>query len=229
MHREIHKSRHITVLIIATIIFLLGILVGAQVEQFRLEKLEREFREQSRISDEMQAEIEYINYLLDSQRNNGYSCQLLVNSYLDSIKRLDDIVFSLERYESSAITRLEDYSLIKENYFNLQTRYYILGNRVNSLCPNSFDTILYFYTNEKDCPECEDQGLFLDHIKRKHQNNVMIFSFDIQSSVTIVSMLSNNNQVKSYEVPTLIINGENRLDFSNVEIIEQFLEISMEN
>ena len=229
MHREIHKSRHITVLILATIIFFLGILVGAQVEQFRLEKIEAEFREQSRISEEMQAEIEFIDYLISLNQENGPTCQVVVSSFLESIQKLDEVVFSLERYESSAIARLDDYSQLKESYFNLQTRYYILANRINSLCPNSFDTILYFYTNDKDCPECEDQGLFLSHIKRKHTDNVMIFSYDIQSPSSIISMLALTNDVESYEVPTLIINSEHRLNFSNVEQIENYLEVSMRN
>lgn len=226
MHREIHKSRHITVFIIATIIFFLGILVGAQVEQFRLESVEREFREQIRISEEMQAEIEFINYLISLEESSRSSCRILVNSFLESIETLDDIAFSLERYESSAIARLQDYARLKESYFNIQARYYVLANRINSLCPNSFDTILYFYTNERDCPECEDQGMFLNHIKRKYQDSVMIFSFDIQSTVPIVQILANSNEFQSYEVPTLIINSQHRLNFSNIEQIEEFLEVS---
>ncbi|MFT4244038.1 MAG: hypothetical protein ACMXYB_01120 [Candidatus Woesearchaeota archaeon] len=229
MHREIHKSRHITVLILATIIFFLGILVGAQVEQFRLEKIEAQFKEQSRLSEEMQAEIEFIDYLISIHKHNETNCRGVVSSFLESIQKLDNVVFSLERYESSAIARHDEYLELKESYFNLQTRYYILANRINSLCPNSFDTILYFYTYDRDCPECEDQGLFLSHIKRKHTDNVMIFSYNIQSESTIVSILTQTNSIKSYQTPTLIINSKHKLGFSNVGQIEKYLEVSVKN
>lgn len=226
MHRAIHKSRHLFVLLISSIIFLLGVLIGAQVEQFRIESLEAEFKEENLKFEEIQAEIDYINFL--SQKEEQHVCPTLMDSYLKSVKNLDDSVFSLENYQSTAQFKTDEYYMLKNKYFNLEMRYYILAERINSLCDSSFNTILYFYAEDEKCPECEDQGIYLDYVKKKYTDEVMIFSFDSESSSNVVQILTQNNGVAIDNLPKLIINGNVTLNFSDSEEIEKYLIIQSE-
>ncbi|MFP4402172.1 MAG: hypothetical protein ACLFPL_02975 [Candidatus Nanoarchaeia archaeon] len=221
MHREIHKSRHIIVLILTVIIFSLGVLIGSQVEDFRIDNLENQFREESNKFTQIQAEIDYINFLIESEDN--ISCGTLTDSYLTSVEQLDDSVFRLENYQSTATFNQKQYRELQNQYFNLETRYFILAQSINTICPFSFDTILYFYTDDENCPECEDQGVYLDHIKNKYQDDVMIFSFDTQGSSNIVTLLRLNYDIDVFETPTIIINGEEQLGFSSSQTIEEYL------
>jgi hypothetical protein len=222
MHRTIDKSKHLYVFLISSIIFLFGVLIGAQVEQFRIENLENRFQEENLKYEEIQAEIDYINFLVDKE-DNSKICPTLTDSYLKSVKNLDESVFSLENYRSTAEFKTDEYESIKTQYFNLEMRYYILAEKINSLCDNSFDTILYFYGDNKECPECEDQGIYLDYVKKKYQDEVMIFSFDSQSSSDVVRILVTNNNVTIDNLPRMIINGNNTLSFSDSETIESYL------
>lgn len=225
MHRQIHKSRHIYVLIVTIIIFTLGVLIGAQFEQFRIEKIQESFSQETTRYQEIQSEIEYINFLLENEEINISSCTTLKNSFLTSVEKLDDSVFAIENYESSATFRLDDYDSLKNQYFNLQVRYYTLSQNINIVCPNSFNTILYFYAEAEECPECEDQGVILDHIKKKYTDDVMIFSFNTQRGVNIIDLLTLNNNIETYQTPVLIVNQNIRLNFSSINDIEKELEV----
>lgn len=228
MHRSIDKSKHLYVFLISSIIFLFGVLIGAQVEQLRIESLENRFQEENIKYEEIQAEIDYINFLVDKETNSNI-CPTLTDSYLESVKNLDDSVFSLENYKSTAEFKKEEYESIKTQYFNLEMRYYILAEKINTLCDNSFDTILYFYGDNKECPECEDQGIYLDYVKKKYQDEVMIFSFDSQSSSDVVKILVTNNNVSIDNLPKIVINGNHTLAFSDSETIEKYLIVAKKN
>lgn len=226
MHRQIHKSRHIYVLIVTSIIFTLGVLIGAQFEQFRIEKIQEDISQETTRYQEIQSEIDYINFLLENREVTSSTCGILKDSFLTSVEKLDDSVFALENYESTATFRLEDYNSLKNQFFNLQARYYTLSENINIVCPNSFNTILYFYADAQECPECEDQGVILDHIKKKYRDDVMIYSFNTQSSTNIVELLKSSNGVDTPQTPSLIINQNTTLSFSSINAIEEELRIN---
>ena len=226
MHRQIHKSRHIYVLIVTIIIFSLGVLIGAQFEQFRIEKIQENFSQETTRYQEIQSEIDYINFILKSRDVTPVTCGILKDSFLTSIEKLDDSVFALENYESTATFRLEDYNSLKNQFFNLQARYYTLSENINVACPNSFNTILYFYADAEECPECEDQGIILDHIKKKYTDDVMIFSFNTQGSTNIIELLKLSNGVETSQTPIIIINQNTTLSFSDISAVEDELKIS---
>lgn len=96
---------------------------------------------------------------------------------------------------------------LKEPYFLLQIRHYLLMQEAKSRCGTDVDLVLYFYSNNgSDCPSCDDQGYVLSYLQEKvGSDKLRLYSFDVRSSSPAVMTLADLYNVD--EVPMLVING----------------------
>jgi len=126
-------------------------------------------------------------------------------SYSSSIKNLEAARLRLESYnqESSSLSK-EQFDMLKRDYTIAQIQFWLLAKRSESVCNNDIVTILYFYGNSKDCPECENQGFILTYMKNLFEDNLLVFSFDGDfTQEPTIGLLKSIYGVTSY--PTLVI------------------------
>lgn len=226
MRTKINKLRHFSILFLTIIIFVIGVLIGGDVEQLRVQNLYTQLQEQDLDYQNLVTESSYINYLTDSKEyGKNISCDLILGSYYYSIVNLDDSRLKLENYINTGSVKEEEFARLKEHYSNIQINYWLLANQIQNLCPNEkLNIILYFYDEDKKCPSCEDQGVHLSYVKQKLKDNVLIFSLDSQKEGPI-KLLKQRYGVDSREKPVLVINNE-IYGFSNNNEIFDILNIS---
>ncbi|MFW6009547.1 MAG: hypothetical protein ACOCP8_09825 [archaeon] len=226
MRKKLNWIRHFGVLLLTIMIFTIGIFIGGSVEQMRVQNLYVQLQEQDLDYQNLVTEERYITYLTSKkEQGENISCDIIKETYYSSIENLDSSRIKLENYINSGSVKEEEFARLKEHYFNIQISYWILANKINKLCDNSLNPILYFYADKKVCPACDDQGVHLDYVKKKLQDDVLVFSLDGQKQGA-VKLIASQYEINHREYPSIIINDEVYGFLTNKEVFEILCENS---
>jgi thiol-disulfide isomerase/thioredoxin len=99
----------------------------------------------------------------------------------------------------------EDLQTLKQSYFLLEIKDYLLMKKVTEKCGNPQTFILYFYSNDGDCPDCDTMGAVLTTLRERYPN-LRVYSFDYHFDLEAVRTMEKIYNVKD-RLPALIING----------------------
>ncbi len=100
----------------------------------------------------------------------------------------------------------EDLQSLKQSYFLLEIKDYLLMKKVTEKCGQKQTFILYFYSNDGDCPDCDTAGAVLTELRTRYPN-LRVYSFDYHFDLEAVRTMENIYNVKN-TLPALIINGD---------------------
>jgi hypothetical protein len=112
----------------------------------------------------------------------------------------------------------QDVDSLKRSYFLLEIKDYLLMKRLTEKCNVKPTFILYFYSTEDKCEECEKMGYVLTALRDKYPD-LRVYSFDYYYDVGAISTLTSIYKVKS-QLPAIIVNGETYYGFNTVEELE---------
>ena len=229
MREKLNFLRHLSILTLTIIIFVIGIFIGNNVEQMRVEKLYTNLQIQDLEYQNVLTENNYISYVVGlKEQGEKIDCNVIKGNYYTSISNLDDSRLKLESYINNAKVKEDEYARLKGHYANLQINYWILADRINNICDSNMNPILYFYKDKKQCPACEDQGTHLSYVKAKLKDNVLIFSFDAEKEGTI-KLLNQRYGVNERELPVLVIDEKVYGYSSNEEIFNILCKNGLDN
>ncbi|MDB5194142.1 MAG: hypothetical protein JWN50_156 [Parcubacteria group bacterium] len=99
-----------------------------------------------------------------------------------------------------------DLQSLKQSYFLLEIKDYLLMKKVTEKCGNPQTFILYFYGNSNDCPDCDTAGAVLTELRTRYPN-LRVYSFDYDFDLEAVKTMEQIYNVKD-ALPALIINGD---------------------
>ena len=208
MRKQISWLRHLSILFLTIVIFTIGVLIGGNVEEMRVQNLYTQLQEQDLDYQSLLTEMQYIDYVVGlKEQGDNVSCVLIEGAYYTSIQNLDNSRIKLENYINSGSVKTEEFSRLKDHYSNIQINYWILANKVNNLCGNNMNPILYFYAEDEICPQCQDQGVHLSYVKQRLGDDVLIFSLDSERSGAI-RLLAQKYDIYSKGVPAIVIDEE---------------------
>ena len=200
--------------IITTIIFLIGIFVGYQLDNLRTTDILDSLRQSELDAQSYTTEQEFF------ENFGGYNCELAQPKLTELSSRLGELGFNLVNYERKNIFKQRDYNYLLRKYFLEEIKTYTLFNRLRKECKLNNTLILYFFN--PDDIESERQGRALDVLGKKY-NGVSVFSinFNYNSDMMI-------NNIKSYynvtKTPTVVINNEDKIEgFITLEELEKIL------
>lgn len=95
---------------------------------------------------------------------------------------------------------------LKQYYSLLEIKDYLLMKSVTAKCGNAPTFILYFYSNQGDCPDCQKTGYVLDALHDEYPD-LRIYSFDYNLDEEAISTLERIYNVTD-NLPALVINGD---------------------
>jgi len=78
--------------------------------------------------------------------------------------------------------------------------------------------------NEEKCPECNDQGIYLDYVKKVLQDDILIFVFDRENGGSPVELIAQSYNISSNNLPGIIIQEESYGFISSDEIFDVLCE-----
>jgi glutaredoxin len=207
--RKIHRTKYLAVFATTTLIFLIGLLVGNQITNIKLEKIND--LEQDLKVDTMAVELQYL--LLAEDPCSYINSTLLTEELYNIGSRLDYMENQMGNKNPSVLH-------IKEYYSLLELRHWLYMRKVNNECGVEYPLLLYFYSNLGDCPSCQEQGYVLNYLHRKYPS-LNIYSFDINIENTALDTIKKIYKVES--TPAIVINDDAYFGFKDRDELEKLL------
>ena len=115
-----------------------------------------------------------------------------------------------------------DYLQLKKYYSILEIKHWLLLETAAKQCEIPLAFVIYFYTDKKVCPKCEDQGYILTHFRKKYPF-LRVYSFDYDLDLAALSTLKSIYSLKK-ELPIIVINNEVHYGYKSKQDLEQTLE-----
>lgn len=211
--RSLSKDKYIIAGAITLGIFLLGLFLGLAIEGKRVNYIESAGKRQNLDFSSLQLQYAFIDQL--SQEKN---CLAVQKTFEQNINNLESTRIRLENFDRDATLNKNELDILKNEYILAQIRYWLLAERTRELCGADVVSILYFFSDEKECPDCDKQAFVLTYLKKKFEDKLLIFSFDSKfESEPMIPLLKNTHNVSSY--PTIVIEGKPRQGFQDKGII----------
>jgi len=149
-----------------------------------------------------------------------HSCEdISENTILPS--ELRTLASQLSHMESQGARNWDEVIRLKRLYSLLEIKDYLLMKQIAAKCNLKPVFILYFYSNQGDCENCESQGYVLTELAENYPS-VRIYSFDYNLDVSALQTLISIDNVEN-KLPALLINGKTYYGFQSIEDVERIL------
>ncbi len=110
---------------------------------------------------------------------------------------------------------------LKGMYSLLEIKDYLLMQQLAAKCKLKPVFILYFYSNEGDCADCEKQGYALTSLSAQYPQ-LRVYSFDYNLQVGALQTLISIDGVQN-KLPALVINKKVYYGFNSIDSIQKIL------
>lgn len=108
---------------------------------------------------------------------------------------------------------------LKKYYFLLEIKDYLLMNKISQKCKKTPISIIYFYSLDDKCTDCEKEGYVLTRLREKYPD-LRVYSFDYNADLSAVKTLISINKIKD-EMPAIIVKDNVYYGFQSIEDIEK--------
>ncbi len=192
--RKIYFKRHLSAFVITTMIFVVGLLIGINLTNTRIEKIQK-------INEEQKADFESLQLQYIYLTTQNKSCLAFEKTLEQSVYDLENARIKVENYIQASEN--EELDRIKRNYMLTELRYWLLAQQAKETCGSEKISILYFYQLDQKCPSCATQGYILTYLKDIFKEKLLIFSIDMDMPDHMIEILKNVYNVTT--APSLVI------------------------
>lgn len=211
--RSLSKEKYVIAGIITLGVFLLGLFLGLTIEGKRVNYIESAGKRQNLDFSSLQLQYAFIDQL--SQEKN---CLAVQKTFEQNINNLESTRIRLENFGRDATLNKNELDILKNEYILAQIRYWLLAERTRTLCGSDIVSILYFFSDESECSDCEKQAFVLTYLKKKFKDRLLIFSFDSKfDNEPMIPLLKNTYNVTAY--PTIVIESRPLAGFQDKDVI----------
>lgn len=104
---------------------------------------------------------------------------------------------------------------LKKQYTLLEIRDFLVTKRLAAACGTKPVTVLYFYSNDGDCADCDKAGYALSYLRNTYPA-LRVYSFDYHLDLGALKTLVAVDKVKG-ELPAFVINGKYSHGFTTLD------------
>lgn len=214
--RKMDTERYLIAALITLGIFLLGLMLGFLVESKRVEYIQYQTKIKSLDFSSLQLQYTYIDQM--SQEQN---CPAVLEAFDQSMQSLEKTRLELENYNENAQLNKNNFDLLLREYTLAQLRFWLFAKQAKNVCDSETTSILYFFSSQEECSQCDAQAFILTYLKKKFGEELLIFSLDARKEEEpLVRILKKSYNITTY--PTLII-GNKKFEglISKAEILNE--------
>lgn len=212
MKRKIVKEKYIAVFALATLLFIVGILVGHWISEWKIKKT---------LEVEKKLRFDLLSLELETEMLENYPCTIEAMMLEEELGKIARKVSFLEEQLGKRNPKVLE---LKKYYSLLEIRHYLLMKERKKMCNENYTLILFFYSNLPENIEVsEKQGYVLDYLRDKYTTKrVKIYSLDYDLDLGIIKELIRIHNIS--EVPSLVIDGNLYVGFQSKEKLERILK-----
>ena len=205
--RGIKKSLYLTALVITIAVFAVGVLVGFQLSSAVSNQFSRDLEliQTSSVNQELLS-------LLDT--NDTYVTRQVCDSLTSNLNKLagqtTDLGQRLEVLEKKQGKENSEVMFLKQQYFALEARDFLLFKKLKTQCHSNFTIVLYFYGSlscnaQIPCEQAiKTSEAQLAELKRANKNRILIYSFDADYAQTSPSVAALKSAYTQGTVPRVV-------------------------
>jgi hypothetical protein len=213
VERKVSKEKYIFAFLVTAGIFALGLLLGLVIEQKRIDYVQFKDQQQTLSFNSLQLQYQFVDQFALNK-----NCDALSTTFEDNIRSLETTRGRIENYQRESTIKTEDFELLQREYMLAQIRYWLLAKQTKDICGSEFSTVLYFFADEEDCPQCNEQSFVLTYLKQKLGMNLLNFAFDGEyEAEPMVPLLKKVYGIEEY--PAIVINGKTYNGFVDVKTV----------
>jgi len=134
---------------------------------------------------------------------------------------LGELEAKLSYTESSRGADDSEVQILKKYYSLLEIKDYLLMNKISEKCKKYPISIIYFYSTNNDCSDCEKEGYVLTKLREIYPE-LRIYSFDYNLDLSAVRTLIAINKIEN-KLPALIVKEKIYYGFQSVEDLEKII------
>lgn len=110
---------------------------------------------------------------------------------------------------------------LKERYSLLEISDYLITQRLAQACGTKpVTTVLYFYSNNGACPDCDKAGYALSYLHSTYPS-LRVYSFDYNLGLGALRTFITVNKVQGTLLPAFVINGKHSNGFTTLADFEK--------
>ncbi len=208
MNNSINWRQYILSFSITAVIFITAILMSNYFAQKRVDEI-RGIQDKIAI-DTLSSETQFS--LLEES-----SCtDVGTGSLSTELGTLEEKLSYTEKDRGESDTEVQT---LKKYYFLLEIKDYLLMNKISQKCNKTPISVIYFYSLNDSCPDCEREGYVLTKLRETYPE-LRVYSFDYNTDLSAVKTLLSIYKIKG-ELPALIIKDNVYYGFKSVEDIEK--------
>ena len=200
VQRTLSLSRILVALIIAALIFCLGVALGFLLDGQRIQWVQ--YQSQQQKSDYESLQWQYL--FLTSSTDKNQTCVVLQAALQKSIIDLGASLDKIQSYKKESQINQKDYEIIERSYLIDNLKYWLLASKTKKECGEDYVTILYFYS-EKNCPSCPDQGVILTYYKKLYEEKLLVFPIDLDMENQETSLVILRNLYNITKLPSIAV------------------------
>lgn len=211
MRIKIENRKYLYTLAITSIIFFGVLYISNTFTKKRIEEI-RSIEDKASL-DILASETQFA-LLKDS------SCKTIDHSTAFS-EELNILSQKLTYMESNLGDNNPEVLSLKKYYSLLQVKDYLLVKQIREKCSVKPITIIYFYSDAGNCPDCVREGYVLTKLREEFPE-LRIYAFDYNLDLSVVKTMKSLHGVRN-TLPALIIWDENYYGFKTAKDIEQII------
>lgn len=180
----------------------------------------RRYNEIRSVQDDI--ELDFISSETQFDLLKEVSCK---NAPADSLlsRELGALASKLSYIEASDSGKESDELVyLKKKYSLLQIKDHLLMTRLAEKCPDTPTTIMYFYGNSEDCPDCGTVGGVLTYLRQTYPEELRIYSFDYNLELSALDTLKSVYRIEK-ELPALVIKDNVYYGSTTIDQIKEIL------
>ena len=151
------------------------------------------------------SDLETSLLLLNSFENKSLVCGFLESKVQDIKTKSEDLRNEVVQYEKEARIYTSEYRILKRKYMYMRIKHWLLLRQLEKECNVNYMDVLFFYSTERPCQECDDEGLILSYIS-EHVENFVSFPLDYDENIPSIQTLARLYNIT--ETPSIVIEGQ---------------------
>lgn len=212
MRQPIDRNKYIITFIITAIIFAGMLYVNNLLD-------EKRFGDTKAIQDQISLDLlsseTQFNLLKES------SCKNVDGSILS--KELNSLATKLTYLEANdSGNKSAELIYLKKYYSLLEIKDSLLMKELSQKCSSKPISVLYFYGDKKDCPECEDMSYVLTHLREQYPE-LRIYSFDTNLNLSAIDTLKSVYKIDERKLPAIVYNDDSYTGFKSIDEMKELI------
>jgi glutaredoxin len=94
--------------------------------------------------------------------------------------------------------------------------------RLATKCPETPTTIMYFYGNIDECPDCGTTGEVLTYLRKTYPDDLRIYSFDYNLELSALDTLKSIYKINK-QLPALVINDNTYYGSTTIDQMKEII------